>query len=740
MVRSLIISILLLLSSLSAQERVLLHIGPDGRQEAIPLGKGESVRAAIEREQQRHAAPDRSDNSAGLVDTLKYFGTSAELTTNFGFNHQDAALQWYVPQAKGVVKEFWWLNYLSRGWSKKGTIRAWHMDPRLGSLPASPNTKYLGTYKDPADGDGGVQPFKPATGNQWFYSNGAADSVTYSYSPFLSESQWLPGGLQVTLDSNAWQRVRLADFGDSMIVKLGEPFGFTLSNDDKQTDLGINDVRMEILSIASSGAPYHSLKYYETGRTAPANAGWHLRGDYEWGMYVVMEYTGCRGPRFVVPFVGNTTSTTARTVNMVYEPSCSDTNLSAYVFYKIGFGGTWDSSKVNCPTPQGCSFQLPGAQRGDTVYWYLKAKDSDGNYSSTPIRSYYIFSGSGKRLFLHNNAAFTKANANLIYTGASTGGGFDYWSAPSDGTSELSTLLALYNDILLVDGSFPSRNVYTALKQRLDAATPEKPVTLFTTSQDYGCYIQAACADTSFGAGTLEYDYFGISKIGPQDLPPTNRPQRVIPQSDTVVNYLVRFAADSGVTLWSDPTFELAFAAYPDAIVPRAEAKALLKDGGSNVLAVKYITPKTRVMFASFEIGALQFRSDTVLTPANDPKYKWVPSQVGRLAQAFFKAHGSPTGVAERSPEPSMAYGLGQNYPNPFNPSTAFTFHLPQREHVRLQVFNVLGQHVADAVNEVRDAGAHTVQWNASGFASGVYFYTMTSGSFHTVRRMVLLK
>ena len=90
-----------------------------------------------------------------------------------------------------------------------------------------------------------------------------------------------------------------------MSVSLGEAFGFTISNDTKKADIGSGvDTRMEIGSVAATAAPYHSYKYYESGRTAPSNAGWHLRGDFEWGMYVVIEYIGCRAPRVTLPSYG----------------------------------------------------------------------------------------------------------------------------------------------------------------------------------------------------------------------------------------------------------------------------------------------------------------------------------------------------------------------------------------------------------------------------------------------------
>jgi hypothetical protein len=735
-----VIILLLFSSILNAQERVLLHIGPDGKQEAIPLKKGERAKDVIERRERMRAS--FYNNTAGLIDTLKYYRDENELTTNFGFNHQDAALQWYIPQAGGGISEFWWYNYLQQGVVKKGTIRAWYMNPKIETFPASPNTKFLGTYKDADDGDGGVTPFKPASGDQWFYSNGAADSTIYSFDPMKEEAAWLKGGLQVTLDSNTWQGIKLSDFGDTFAVKLGEHFGFTISNDSKKSDIGAGeDTRMEILSVAAAGAPYHSYKYYETGRTAPTNAGWHLRGDYEWGMYVVIEYTTDDDRIRIsnVPAYGTTLSLKPRMITATItgsNPGGGASGITAYVFSRNG--AKYDSVLMTNVGTTYTGYTIAG-KPGDTVYWYIVATSLKGNRTSTPIRAYTIFQKHRSIVFIYNNAGFSRSNANLIYTGSTLAPSYDYWSSPSDGTSELPELMGLYNTILIADGNFPSRNIYSALKARLAAATDMSPVAVFFTSQDYGCYITPSCIDTTFTTGSVEYDNFGITKLGPQDLPPANREFRIIPQADTVTNYLIRFGADSGSTLWHDPTFELGFSGYPDAMVPRPEAKAVFTDGGSNVVGVKYITPSTRVMFLGLDAGALQFRSDTSIAPGVDPKYKWVSTAAGALADAFFRSQRVTSAGEIRSDIPA-GYRLEQNFPNPFNPATAIEYSIASKSNVSIAVYNVLGQKVAVLVNETKDPGTYRTEWNAAHIPSGLYFYEMRVQNYTSVKKMLLLK
>ena len=87
-----------------------------------------------------------------------------------------------------------------------------------------------------------------------------------------------------------------------------------------------------------------------------------------------------------------------------------------------------------------------------------------------------------------------------------------------------------------------------------------------------------------------------------------------------------------------------------------------------------------------------------------------------------------------------VEFALHQNYPNPFNPTTTISFLLPQSGNVVLKVVNMLGQEVATLVNEKRDAGSHTVTFDASSLTSGVYFYTLASRDFVAARKMLLIK
>ena len=99
---------------------------------------------------------------------------------------------------------------------------------------------------------------------------------------------------------------------------------------------------------------------------------------------------------------------------------------------------------------------------------------------------------------------------------------------------------------------------------------------------------------------------------------------------------------------------------------------------------------------------------------------------VGKLAQ---DADGAPEVL------PSV-----QNYPNPFNPVTTIAFTLPQSEKATLTVYNILGEKIATLADGHFSAGEHAITWNASEFASGIYFYRFEAGSFAVTNKLLFAK
>ena len=102
--------------------------------------------------------------------------------------------------------------------------------------------------------------------------------------------------------------------------------------------------------------------------------------------------------------------------------------------------------------------------------------------------------------------------------------------------------------------------------------------------------------------------------------------------------------------------------------------------------------------------------------------------------------HENVTSTGNEAKQVPDNFVLSQNYPNPFNPSTTIQYSIPESGNVSLQIFNTLGEEVANLVNEYQEPGIYKVNFNAENLSSGVYYYRLESGRFSQTHKMILLR
>ena len=110
-----------------------------------------------------------------------------------------------------------------------------------------------------------------------------------------------------------------------------------------------------------------------------------------------------------------------------------------------------------------------------------------------------------------------------------------------------------------------------------------------------------------------------------------------------------------------------------------------------------------------------------------------------RLKQVDFNGSFKYSNIIEVKTVPAK-FGLFQNYPNPFNPTTKIQYSIPQSGYISLKVFNMLGQEVTTLFEGYQRAGNYSVSFNATGLASGIYFYRLNCDSFVETKKLILLK
>ena len=106
----------------------------------------------------------------------------------------------------------------------------------------------------------------------------------------------------------------------------------------------------------------------------------------------------------------------------------------------------------------------------------------------------------------------------------------------------------------------------------------------------------------------------------------------------------------------------------------------------------------------------------------------------------WINSGGSPTGITDGRMNAVNEFKLYQNYPNPFNPSTTISWYSPNGGQQVVKIYNVVGSEVVTLMNENKPAGTYSVKFDGKSFSSGIYFYKIQTGSYSSVKKMMLLK
>ena len=147
-------------------------------------------------------------------------------------------------------------------------------------------------------------------------------------------------------------------------------------------------------------------------------------------------------------------------------------------------------------------------------------------------------------------------------------------------------------------------------------------------------------------------------------------------------------------------------------------------------------------------ISDLDSNSIAIKNLSLNNKYYWrVRSKTDNGATSAYSSVGnfivsSTTNVGQtlnRKTVPA-SFELEQNYPNPFNPSTTIDYSIPKSGLVTIKIYDVLGKEVKTLVNNIKSAGNYSVEFNATKFASGIYYYRMQTNDFIETKKLILIK
>jgi uncharacterized delta-60 repeat protein len=157
-----------------------------------------------------------------------------------------------------------------------------------------------------------------------------------------------------------------------------------------------------------------------------------------------------------------------------------------------------------------------------------------------------------------------------------------------------------------------------------------------------------------------------------------------------------------------------------------------------DILTIKYNSTGNEQWVARYDSATSEEAFEIILDAANNV-YVCGYQTLGSPDFVTIK-YSQLNGVTPISNEIQAGYQLTQNYPNPFNPVTNINISLPKTGFANLSVFDSEGKEAAVLVNGVMAAGNYKVDFDASGFASGIYFYTLNAGGYTLTKKMILLK
>lgn len=244
-------------------------------------------------------------------------------------------------------------------------------------------------------------------------------------------------------------------------------------------------------------------------------------------------------------------------------------------------------------------------------------------------------------------------------------------------------------------------------------------------------------------ANSLEFDIY-VQSVG---------------SGDSKINYILgQYFMDfnekiaNGGTL----TFTIAGSDLPQVFLPRNPkvngSQLWLATNGippkENLPVISNEAPGTKIVTMRLETSAKKFADVSpdlkFRMPPASPTTRVCTFENNKISEVISDEPGATTDNSLSGQTPNVQipkeFALLQNYPNPFNPATSIKFDVPVSSVVQLAVYDMTGRELALLVNEKLEPGTYNYSWNASQFASGIYFYRLKTDSYVHTKKMVLIK
>ncbi|MFH2031588.1 MAG: T9SS type A sorting domain-containing protein, partial [Bacteroidota bacterium] len=679
-----------------------------------------------------------TDATAGTPDTLRYFDTN--FSTNFVFFDQDVIITFFEAPADMIIKSagFSIADESAAANGSEVSIRLIKSNWTMNQIRALRENKYLGYYPSEGDGYNNSDYFgENATGGWIDSTNGVYPTMPWMHEDYDLWSDNMNGVSiipELQNGSGLYQWVDMSSVGYEPDVLHGSVIGVVL----KHEGTGTREDRLGVYSSGTAEVP--SWKYYEYGRDDSTSPGWWTR-TYTFDMALAVRFTGGGYPRVdAITELQTTLSEDPREVQAIvyyYDPSHSLIDSVNLLVETIA--GTQEIRMENISEDK-YSGTIPGFPSGTRVsysirIYYRVSPTGPSRYIDWSGYTYTVFKPREGVYDLVVWNGFSEARVRQLFpyyfqglaSDWSINGEYDFWI--SDHVT--SELLNHYNRVINIFGGKSYIN-HDYLKGWLSDG--EKALVLIG---DEFIGAKTGWVDTTFTSGSFFYDVLGITDhfndINYEVNEDLSLPSIVFPiESSLIGNELFDDMKLNNVdTLFYYPNNVTGEPNWLDGYnLHKGEPfmKGLSKSGVEHIIGHYVEYKDSRIVFMAFDPLSLE--------SANGFWYG------NSIYSPFYQAllYLTPILSAEETDGIPQKFSLSQNYPNPFNPHTVIKFQVPSSKFIKLQVYDILGREIHTLVNGEYKPGNYSVDFNAEGLSSGVYFYKLSAGNFSQTKKMILLR
>jgi len=679
------------------------------------------------------------DNSlngvTGIIDTMRYAAPNFNWGTNFGFFGQDVMVQWFEAPSDMDINavSFMCSDDENSNVSVKIVAMNWDKD-QIQATQGDFGASWWGYYEADQNGFNDISSFQddPETTGGWV-EKGEGETQQWG-SPFGSDlwsDQSVGSPATAVLNEETW--VNMNQLGFSPSVMAGDIFGVVIKNESTTLDEGRTGL------MANNTIGFTGFKFYRNGRLQTGvDYGWWTR-LYTWNISVAVDMSS--SPPFRVTsftILHTTLSTDPRQVNAWIvddNPSGGPAGVAfANLVYTTDVDSTWTEVEMTGTEPDFVGV-IPGQQPGTKVSYYIYAEDIQGYSASTSFISYKVFKPEQPTLLVMNGQGDGGYPIDY-YFGHPLHYQYDHdvW-AYGPLTDQL---LDHYTNVIEIATGGPNVINNDTVRTWLEKNASHN----YMLAGDEWLGAQTNWTDQDWGPGSFHYDILGITHEYNDIMDSANSPSQVLTVSgsllgNTLDSLFNNVMADSPLvpvdTMWYDPNFEISVSNWLDGVDVTEDCDVFLRAVGadSNIYNIGHsrILPEgNKIAFFAYDPISL-----------NSSPYYWFGWDQASPQAQVLKWFGVVTDIEDKAAKIVQEFNLSQNYPNPFNPSTFINYDLPIKSDVKLIIYDVLGRKVKTLVNKNQQVGNHKVTFNASGLASGVYYYKLQAGKEYTKSRKMLL-